>query len=570
MKTQLKFYTAFFALFLAAGISAQTLADARKLTDNEQYEKARAAFKNLIVNEPTNGDNFFYFGDLMLKMEDPDSAKILFQKGLDINQTNPLTHVGMARYYMYTGNDPKGPQEIAYAKSLVTTQAGKKGLDMAAARQVQIDLAIAETETWASTPNYGDAIDMTVAAEKLDAKNPDVFLIRGDALYRKDPVNGTPAITAYNQAARLDPKSCKANVRIGQLYMNGKNIPTAISFYNVALKTDSTFAPAWRLKAEAQYQAQHFDSAQKSMATYLRLNDGRYARYRNVVFLYKSGDYNDAITEGTKALAKDSSITVIYRIVARSYNETKSTDPAKTLENSNNSILYFNKFFAKQKISGAPAIIPDDYIGRGKAYSKGGKDSLAIQDYLTALSIDTSRKDIYYDMATSYYIMKKYDKAAEYYKKKIDTNPKMANISDWNAYGRALYLQKDYVNADTAFRRVTLMDPLNPVGWYWRGRTNQAADPLIKSDSTRSFYETYFDLASKDKDKNKKELIVASKYLAGYHYIKKNFACSKAYFQYALDLDPANAEVKKQLETDKDIKAATAADITTCRMSTGK
>ncbi|HET6991247.1 MAG TPA: hypothetical protein VFJ43_07990, partial [Bacteroidia bacterium] len=460
---------------------------------------------------------------------------------------------------MYTGNDPKGPQQIAYAKSLVTTQAGKKGLDMAASRQVQIYLEIAETETWAVTPNYDDAIALTESCEKLDPKNPEVFLTRGDAQYRKDPLNGTAAITSYNTAARLDPKSCVANVRIGKLYMNGKNMQSAISFYNVALKTDSTFGPAWRLKGEAQYQFQHYDSAQKSMLTYLRLNDDPSARYRYCVFLYKSGNYTESINQGKLTLAKDSSITVIYRIIGRSYIESKTPDATMA-------IYYFNKFFEKQKLSGAPALIADDYIDRGKAYSKNSNDSLAIIDYNKGLQVDTSRTDIYFDVATSYFKMKKYDMAAEFYKKKIDLNPATATISDWNAYGRALFLQKDYVNADMAFRKVCVMDPPNPIGWYWRGRVNQTTDPDIKSDSTRIFYETYFDLANKDKDKNKKELITASKYLAGYHYVKKNFACSKAYFQYALDLDPTNADVKKTLETDKDIKAATAADITSCKL----
>ncbi len=558
MKTHIKTVTAFFAILISANAFAQTLAQAKKYTDNEQYEKARGVFKLLIAKEPTNGDNYFYFGDLMLKMENLDSAKVLFQKGVDINATNALTHVGLARYYMYTGDAVKGQQEIAYAKNLVLVQAGKKGLDMAASRQAQINLEIAETETWATTPNFGDAVDMTIVSEKLDPKNPDVFLIRGDALYRKDPVNGTPAITSYYQAAKLDPKSCLANVRIGNLYANGKNMQSAISFYNVALKTDSTFAPAWRLKGEAQYSIQKFDSAQKSMATYLRLNDDPSARYRYCVFLYKCGNYSDAIIQGNLALSKDSSITVIYRIVGRCYVESKNPDPVKAIE-------YFNKFFVKQKISGAPVIIPQDFIDRGKAYSKNNQDSLAIVDYYKALQVDTSRKDIYFDVATSYYKMKKYDKAAEFYKKKIDLNPAGATISDWNAYGRALFLQKDYVNADLAFKKVTVMDPPNPIGWYWRGRVNQSTDPDIKSDSTRIFYETFFDLAIKDKEKNKKELITASKYLAGYHYVKKNFACSKAYFQFALELDPANVDVKKTLETDKDIKAATAADITTCR-----
>jgi len=563
MKTHTKKRITLFACLICAGTFAQTLPDAIHKTQNEQYAKAKVEFQQLVSKEPTNGDNFFYFGDLMLKTGDLDSAKILFQKGVDINPMNPLTHVGMARYMMATGNVAGAEKEITYAKSLVQTQAGKKDMNMDAKRQAVIDLAIAETEIMTSNANFDDAIAMTNQAEKLDGKNPDVFLIRGDVLYKKDPVNGTPAITCYIQASRLDPHSCMANVRIGSLYANGKNMQSAIGYFNVALKTDSTFAPAWRMKGESEYQLGKFDSAAFCSANYLRLNDDPDARYRQTIFLYEKGAYDDAITQGNIALSKDSNNIVIYRILGRCYYDKKVADPSMA-------IASFNKFFAKQKVLGKPPVLADDYVYRGRAFSKNNQDSLALLDYNTAMKMDTSRHDIYFEVATSYYKMKKYDMAAMYYKKKIDLDPAHANISDWNAYGRAMMIQKDYATADSAFKKVTQLDPKNPIGWLYRGKTNALLDPEFKSDSARAFYEHYFDLASVDKDKNKRDLIGAATYLAGYHYIKKNYACSKAYFQYALDLDPTNADIKKQLDTDKSLKAATAADIGTCKMATVK
>src|ERR1041385_6498356 len=128
MKTQLKYITALITLTFCVRISAQTLPDAIRLLDGEQYEKAKAMLKQLIASEPTNGDNFYYLGDLLLKTDDPDSAKIIFQKGIDINATNPLVHVGMAKYLFATGNSVAGEKELsANAKSLLSTQSGSKG-----------------------------------------------------------------------------------------------------------------------------------------------------------------------------------------------------------------------------------------------------------------------------------------------------------------------------------------------------------------------------------------------------------------------------------------------------------
>lgn len=557
MKTPIKTFIAFFALLISVTASAQTLQDAIRLTDNEQYEKARTSFKSLVAAAPTNGDNFFYFGDLMLKMEKPDSARILFQKGVDINPTNALTHIGMSRYYLFIGDNVKAQQEITYAKSLISTQAGKKEMNMDANRQALIYNEMARSQMYATTPNYGDAVDMTLTSEKLNPKNPETFLIRGDALYGKDPVNGTPAINSYMQASKLDAKSVKAYVRIGRLYINGKNIPVAVGYLNLALKIDSSFAPAWREKAEAQYQVAKFDSAQKSMAKYLTLNDSPLARYRYCLFLYKSGNFEEAIKQGELSLAKDSTTIVIYRIIARSHLESKTPDPVK-------SIAAWDKFFMKQKAAGDPPLYADDFVYRAKAYSANKQDSLSIIDFNKALSMDTAKKDVYFQMATSYYIMKQYDKAAEYYKKKIDNAPDKANIGDWVAYGRSLQQLKDYKGADEAYKKAVASDPANPAGWLYRAKVNALLDPKTESDSTKIFYEKFYSFAINDKERNKKDLVTAGKYLAAYYFLKKNFACSKAWFKFVLELDPAQTKVKETLDTDKDIKAAATVDFNTC------
>ncbi len=558
MKTPLKTFIAIFALLISYSASAQTLQDAIRLSDNEQYEKARAAFKSLVGKEPTNGDNFFFFGDLMLKMENPDSARILFQKGVDINQTNPLTHIGMARYFFFTGDNVKGMQEITYAKSLIATQAGKKEMNMDPARQALMYREMARNHLYAANPNYADALELINTSIKLDAKNPETYLIQGDLLYGKDPVNATPAINAYIQAAKLDPRSVKADVRQGRIYINGKNIALAISYLNKALRTDSTFAPAWREKAEAQYLIGKFDSAQKSMQRYLQLNDGSFARYRYALFLYKSGNFDEAITQGQNSLAKDPTTIVIYRLMARSYFESKTPDPVKSIET-------WNIFFEKQKAAGGvPPLFADDYIYRAKAYSANKQDSLALIDFNTALAMDTSKKDVYFQMATSYFIMKNYERAQYYYQKKIDGNPTKATISDWIAVGRSRQQLKNYVGADSAYKKAIESDPANPAGWLYRGKVNAIMDPKSESDSTKVFYEHFYSLAIGDKEKNKKDLVGAGKYLAGYYFIKKNYACSKAWFTFVLSLDATQTKVKEQLDTDKDLKAAAVVELSTC------
>ena len=73
-------------ILLLASIShfseGQTLEDAKKLTENEQYDAASSIYKLLISREPSGGDNYYYYGDNLLLSENVDSAKIVFNKGL--------------------------------------------------------------------------------------------------------------------------------------------------------------------------------------------------------------------------------------------------------------------------------------------------------------------------------------------------------------------------------------------------------------------------------------------------------------------------------------------------------
>ena len=192
------------------------------------------------------------------------------------------------------------------------------------------------------------------------------------------------------------------------------------------------------------------------------------------------------------------------------------------------------------------------------------QDSLAILDYEKALTLDTSRKDVYFDVATSYFIMKRYDKAAEFYQKKIDSAPERANIGDWIAVGRSLQAQKDYKGADEAYKKAIASDPAHPYGWLYHAKVNAIMDPKSEQDSTKIFYEKFYSLAISDKDTYKRDLVVAGKYLAGYYYIKNNMSCSKAWFQFVLDTDPTQTKVKEQLDTDPKIKAAPVVDLSTC------
>ena len=69
-------------IILGTSLKAQSLDDSKKAVYAEQFQKAKAMFKNLTTTQPSNAENYFYYGDLYLNITNPDSAKIMFQKGI--------------------------------------------------------------------------------------------------------------------------------------------------------------------------------------------------------------------------------------------------------------------------------------------------------------------------------------------------------------------------------------------------------------------------------------------------------------------------------------------------------
>ena len=85
MKKEIKKTKLIIGLFLIAGSAtvAQTLNDAIKLTTNEQFESADAAFKVLLQSQPNNGDYCFYFGENYFKNDNMEMANAMYEYVLE-------------------------------------------------------------------------------------------------------------------------------------------------------------------------------------------------------------------------------------------------------------------------------------------------------------------------------------------------------------------------------------------------------------------------------------------------------------------------------------------------------
>src|SRR5476651_2219733 len=82
-------------VLVGSSVFAQSLDDAKRAIDAEQYQKAKSMLKNLTVTQAAKDENFFYLGWVYLIQDYPDSAKEVFNKGLAVNPKSALNLVGL-------------------------------------------------------------------------------------------------------------------------------------------------------------------------------------------------------------------------------------------------------------------------------------------------------------------------------------------------------------------------------------------------------------------------------------------------------------------------------------------
>lgn len=507
--------------------SSQSLQQALTLTDNEQFEEATRMYKGLILGQPKNGEFHFWLGENYFKQNVTDSAQQYFQKGIEVQPENGLNYVGLGKMLWHEGkfNEAKANFD--------------KALAMTKNRDVTALTRIADCYIQAEKKELDLAQTLLTQAEKIDPKNVEVKLLMGDAMQEKG--EGSKAIEYYKQAQQMNPKSVKAILRQGQLYGRAKNYTLAFDFYQKAADIDSSFAPAYREQAELYYMARQYERAKAKYRRFLELSsNNKEARSRYAKFLFLSKDYPEAINQIGIIFKEDTSDNVLNRIMAFSYYEKGEAAPA---------LVFSNRFFMRAPLE-KTKILADDYMYQGRILAKNGKDSLGLVSLSKAVSMDTTKVELYGDIATAYSKMKKNVEAIKYYNLKIASS-KGITVNDYYNLGKCYFFEKNYSQADTCFGSVIAMQPKVGNGYLWKAKVNANLDPESSKGLAKPWYEKYIEKGLENVEKNTKDLIEAYSYLGYYYFAKKDNVNSKIYWTKVKELDPANEKANKALQAIK-------------------
>ncbi|MBL0309446.1 MAG: tetratricopeptide repeat protein [Bacteroidetes bacterium] len=506
--------------FLTFSAFSQTLPDAQREIDNENYFRAKQIlFKLLNDPEQNKAEVAYYLGNTLLKSEDPDSAKLFYKMAYNPDTRSALGYVANGRLALLSKN--KAEAKTNFDRALQTSKM----------KNATIYYEIGDAYFRPVIMDLQTAITYFEGAYNLDNKNTTIMLSLGDA-YLENSVNdntmGGKAMNKYEAAADLNKNLALAWIKIGRLSMRGRIYDQAIDAFNKALAIDQKYPLVYKELAEAYYLTRQYDKVKPNFEKYIALSPGdNQARTTLASLNFQSKDYDKAIEESTIGLKNDSSNYIFQRVLAFSNYELKRYKEASEA---------IKRFWElpNKKVKDA------DIIYSAHIAAAVGDTALAMDYFRKALANDSDNCDMMTEFAKVLFQSQRYEDAISQYKLANDKCGRLGSVEIYYL-GRSYYTLKDSAMADTTFAEFIARNPGSPDGYYWRAHT-LSRFMFAKNDKdfpATPFYQKYVELTSTDPARYKRNLIEAYDYL-GASSFDQDKKQSKEYFMKAIELDPAD------------------------------
>ena len=542
--------------FMGTAVHAQSLDDAKKAINAEQYQKAKTMLKNLTVSESSKDENYFYLGWVYILQDYPDSAKATFEKGIAVNNKSALNYVGLGA--------------VAHVDKDNATATTNFNQAVALAKKDSRPYTYIAKAYLLDPANADAAIAIATQGKTINAKDAELDIAQADA-YRFE-LKSTDAYNSYEDALTLDPNSPVATVALGVLWKFSNNFDGAETQFQAALKIDPNFGPAYREWAETDARWAKTDptvavaklkEAADNYKKYLSLTDASVeSQMRYADFLISSGDYQ-TLQQVATGLSKSANTNLrIYRYLGYAGYENKDYAAGLTALN-----VWMTKADPKR-------IIPRDYLYLGRLQVATGLDSVGVLTLQKAYSLDTTQTGALGDIAKSDYKDKKYKVAGDEYAT-YAAKSKEASLTDIFNEGRSYYFafQQQYsstavpkpvadtsllTKADSAFTLVQhrTTTPYAPVSQYlaYINDLKETDHNNIKG-LAKPFYEQYIAIVTAKPtltDNDKKGLASAYDYLARYYeFVTKDMAKATDNYTKAAAADPTDQEASGFLAKHK-------------------
>lgn len=545
------------ALLSIAGIShAQDMEQAKKAIDAEQYDKAKGMLKGILQSKPSNGRAAYLLGNIYLKLNVPDSAKIFFDKGVLASEGSKLNYAGLGQLELDKGNTAAAQTNFANA----TKDLKKKDTEEL--------VAVGRAYTNSDKPDYKAALTFLNKAKTANPNDAQVLLALGDAYYKDK--NQNDAYTAYRDALMADNTMIRAKMQQGVLLKGARAFNEAVKSLNEVIASNASYGPVYRELAETYYlwgvnePKKYTENIQKALAyyeKYMSMTDYSLdSRMRHADFLILAKDYKALEAEAEKMKQLDKVNPRILRYLGYSAYENGNVEVAiKSLED----------FIANP----SNKVIARDYLYLGQAKLKKANASGTVDAALFNSGVADLRKSVEMEITMSsdlsdvgkkFFADKKYKEAAAIFEIAM-MNPDSKTYNDDILYyaiavntvnAKLDVAQRDKASLEKAkagLDAILAKYPTYQDAYYYKARlfsTMEDGVSMVKA------YEDYVRVLTEKGAEELAKPTNKSKLTESYNTIAANYAdTDKAkaveYFNKTLALDPANAYATESLKTLK-------------------
>ena len=546
-----------FLLIATATVSnAQDIEQAKKVIDAEQYEKAKTILKNLLQAKPGNGKATFYLGNIYLKQNLEDSAKIYFQKGLSGTESAKWNYIGLGQIDL----DKANPTAAQANFDMATKDIKKK--------DIEEYINIAKAYMNSDKPDYKTALVYLNKAKAVNPTDANLQMAFGDAYYGDK--NQNESYTSYRNAFQTDGTLIRAKMQLGVLLKGAKSYTEAVKAYDNVIAIDPNYGPVYRELAETYYYwgnnepKKYNEYIQKALGyyeKYMSLTDYSLAsRMRHADFLILAKDYKALEIEANAMKELDKVNPRILRYLGYSAYENGNTDTA---------IKSIQEFISNPNSK----VIARDYLYLGLAKLKKSNNletktadpvlfSEGVNDIKKSVEMEITMTNDLSEVGKKFYEQKLFKEAAAIYEI-ATSNPNSKNFLLDNFYlGNSFYynntrkevVKPDLVElqkADAAFGKVIEASPTTQDAYIFRARANRL---LENDDMIIKYYEDYMRVVTEkgpeEVTKNKAKFIESYNNIAA-SYANTDKAKAKEYFNKTLALDPTNPYATESLKTLK-------------------
>jgi tetratricopeptide (TPR) repeat protein len=517
-----------------------------------QYISAKNIFAALLQKNANSGKHLFYMGQVCYALGQADSAESFYQKGILLDPKEPLNYLGAGRTILNNNNRPEWFKMYDKGRRLANNL-------------FDYNLEAADACLTSTVKNYDLVEKYLDEAQTDEDKNPDLFIGYGN-LYMVSKSPGD-AVNSYQRAIFYDKNNVEAYVKLGEIYSKANNFNDGRTAFNKAIELDSSQIIGYKLRGDMFYNFAKYQEAKKDYDIYIPRSDQTIDdRQRYIYILYFAKDYEHAMALSDELLKIDPNLSILYRIKAYiDYDTEKYPEGLANLET----------FFVQHDTT---KFIAQDFVYYGRLLIKNNQDSLGCVELQKALVMDSTKTELYDDLAKSYTKQKDFLQAIDAYKKLLVVDPN----NHQNIYyqmGRSYYfLAEDtltgldsiqkiemYNQADTNFQKVTQLNPESYIGFIWLARTHSRLDPETSLGLAKPDYEAAMALLEKgDPTKTPKLLLECYRYLAFYYYLqsdklvktdpaqaKLDMTNSINYWEKVLTIEPTDAQAKTALENLK-------------------